>query len=236
MRASRIIPLALLLPFFVIASPPRAAEEKPKDLATDDGRLEPAWFGAQAPEFHRCEKDRCKLEGDEVSYDDLWVKPGFSLKGHTLLLKPWESVAFRGDAKREADEIKNGAKITSEAVKELVKPLNKAYKGIATVSATEGDWIVTARVVDCAGPFGFGFLKFSRTTYDLKINDKASGELMLALHTRHVTGDDVVEDFYESAAEFLALLKDAGKLYEMGETIAAAEARQKAEEASDKKK
>ena len=79
------------------------------------------------------------------------------------------------------------------------------------------------------GPFGFAFIKYSNTTYDLKINDKATGELLLALHTRHGSGGDVVEDFYENAAEFLAHLKDADKLFGMGETIVAADARHKAE-------
>jgi hypothetical protein len=228
--------LAFLLPLLILAAPSRAAEDKPDNLMTDDGRLDPAWFGAQAPDFHRCEGDRCKIGKNETPYDYLWVKAGFDLKGHTLLLKPWEPGAFRGEAKRDPDEIKHGAKITAEAASELIKPLNKAYKGVATVSTTEGDWIVTARVVDSAGPFGFGFMRFSNTTYDLKINDKATGDLLLALHTRHGTGKDVVEDFYDSSAEFLGLLKDASKLYDMGETVAAADARHKSEESGAKKK
>jgi hypothetical protein len=236
MRTSGRFAVAFILSLGAFAAPPRAAEEIPKNLMTDDGRLDVAWFGAQAPDFHRCEGDRCKLGKDEVSYDYLWVKPGFDLKGHTLLMKPWEAGAFRGDAKREPDEIKHGATITAGAVDELVKPLNKGYKGVATVSATEGDWVITARVVDSAGPFGFGFLRFSNTTYDLKINDKATGDLLLALHNRHITGKDVVEDFYESAAKFLALLKDANKLYDLGETLAVADARHKSEEAGGKKK
>lgn len=235
MHTSGRLGLAFLLPLLFFAAPARAAEDKPSNLVTDDGRLDPAWFGAQAPDFHRCEGDRCKLGKDETPYDYLWVKAGFDLKGHTLLLKPWEPGAFRGDSKRDPDEIKHGAKITADAVDELVKPLNKAYKGVATVGATEGDWIVTARVVDSAGPFGFGWMKFSNTTYELKINDKATGELWLALHTRHGTGKDVVEDFYESAVGFLAHLKDANKLYDMGETVAAADARHKSEEAGAKK-
>jgi hypothetical protein len=236
MRPSTTLGLAFLLSLGVLAAAPCAAEEKTKDLATDDGRLDPAWFGATAPDFHRCEGDRCKVGKDEVSFDYLWIKPGFSLKGHTLLLKPWEAADFRGDAKREANEIKNGAKITADAANELVKQLNKSFKGLATASLTEGDWIVTARVVDCAGPFGVGFLKFSNATYDLKINDKATGELLLALHTRHVGGKDVASDFCENVGKFLARMTDAEKLYAMGETIAAADARHKAEEAKEKKK
>jgi len=234
MRASRLFGIVFLLSLCAYAAPPCAAEDKPKDLTTDDGRLESAWFGATAPDFHRCDGDRCKLGKDEVSVDYLWVKPSFSLKGHVLLLKPWESVAFLGDAKRESGEIKNGAKITTEAATELVKMLNKAYKGFASASLTEGDWIVTARVVDCAGPFGIGWIKFSNATYDLKITDKASGEMVLALHTRHVGGKDVANDFIENTANFCARLTDAEKLYAMGETISAAEARQKAEEAKKK--
>jgi hypothetical protein len=168
-----------------LAAPARAAEDKPSNLMTDDGRLDPAWFGPQAPDFHRCEGDRCKLGKDETPYDYLWVKAGFDLKGHTLLLKPWEPGAFRGDAKRDPDEIKHGAKITAEAVDELVKPLNKAYKGVATVSATEGDWIVTARVVDSAGPFGFGFMKFSE--HDLRSEDQRQGDRRAVAGAAHVT-------------------------------------------------
>ena len=235
MRTSRQFGFVFLLLLCALAAPPCASEDKPKDLATDDGRLEPAWFGATAPDFHRCDGDRCKVGKDEISFDYLWVKPGFSLKGHVLLLKPWESVAFLGEAKRESGEIKNGAKITTDAATELVTMLNKAYKGLASASLTEGDWIVTARVVDCGGPFGIGWLKFSNVTYDLKITDKASAEMVLALHTRHVGGKDVASDFIENTANFLARLTDAEKLYEMGETIPAAEARRKAEEAKKKK-
>jgi hypothetical protein len=236
MRTSMVASLAFLLAIGVLAAPPGMAEEKTKNLVTDDGRLDPAWFGATAPEFHRCEGDRCKQGKDEVTFDYLWIKPGFSLKGHALLLKPWEVTDFKGEAKRESDEIKNGAKITAGAPGELVKLLNKAYKGSATASLTDGDWVVTARLVDCAGPFGFGFLKFSNATYDLKITDKASGEMLLALHNRHIGGNDVVSDFFENTGKFLGRLTDAEKLYAMGETIADAQARHDAEEAKEKAK
>ena len=158
MRSSKIRFCALMLVCCGLAAPRILAEDKIQDLATDDGRLDPAWFGAAAPDFRHCEGDRCKLGDDEVKFDYLWIKSGFALNGHTLLIKPWEPTAFRGTAHREAKEVKNGAKITAAAATELVKQLNKALKGAATASLTDGDWIVTARLVDCAGPFGIGFL------------------------------------------------------------------------------
>jgi hypothetical protein len=236
MRVSKLFALALPLALCVIAAPAWGAEDKVSNLMTDDGRLDPAWFGATAPEFHRCEGDRCKVGKDEITFDYFWVKPGFDIKGHTLMMKAWEPGPFLGDAKREDNEIKNGAKITTQAAAGLVKQLNKAWKGAATASATDGDWIVTARLVDCAGPFGFGFVKFSNATYDLKINDKASGALLLALHNRHIGGNDVVSDFIENTGNFLARLPDAEKLYGMGETIAAADARHQAEAAKEQEK
>lgn len=90
------------------------------------------------------------------------------------------------------------------------------------------------RVVDCAGPFGIGFLKFSNATYDLKIADKATGEALLARNTRHIGGNDVAHDVIENAGRLLARLADAEKRYVMGATIAEADARRKAEEAKSK--
>lgn len=148
MRTATRLVIAFLLSLVVLASPPLAADEETVDLMTDDGRLDRSWFGAVAPEFHRCEEERCELDGDEVAYDYLWVRPGFSLEGRTLHLAPWEPGAFRGEAQRDSDEIENGEKITERAADKLLKPLRKAYKKLATVSTEEGDWIVTGRVVD----------------------------------------------------------------------------------------
>ena len=53
-----------------------------------------------------------------MTFDYLWIKPGLSVKGHALLLRPWDVTEFRVDAKREADEMKNGAKITAGAAGE----------------------------------------------------------------------------------------------------------------------
>ena len=98
MRTATRLVIAFLLSLVVLASPPLAADEETVDLMTDDGRLDRSWFGAVAPEFHRCEEERCELDGDEVAYDYLWVRPGFSLEGRTLHLAPWEPGAFRGEA------------------------------------------------------------------------------------------------------------------------------------------
>ena len=118
---------------------------------------------------------------------------------------------------------------------ELVSDLSQADVSRRIASLTEGDWIVTARVVDCAGPFGVAFMQFSNATYDLKITDKATGEMVLALHTRHIGGRDVSSDFIENTGKFLGRLTEAEKLYGMGETIAAADARHKEEEATKEK-
>ncbi len=229
----RSVSFYALLACCALVLPLRAGDDETKDLMTDDGRLDPAWFGAAAPDFHRCEGDRCKLDNKEVSYDYLWVKPGFSLKGHTLHLTEWAPAVFRGAAKRDDDEMKNGRQITTDAAKEFLKSLGKAWQGVATVSAGAGDLVLTGRVVDTLGPAGFGAFQFSSTTYDLKINDAASGELLLALHTRHGSGRKVVKDFFENSTEFLVHLKQAEKLYAMGETLAAADARHKKEAAAE---
>jgi hypothetical protein len=52
---------------------------------------------------------------------------------------------------------------------------------------------------------------------------------------RFHAGDPTLGDLGRTMAQILARLKDANKLYDMGETVAAADARHKSEEAGAKK-
>lgn len=212
----RIRDLALTL-MVLAAAPLRAGDDDVKDLKTDDGRIDPAWYGGSTPDWRRCEGEAC-ADGD-VEYDYLWVRPGFSFKGRKIRLAPWEAPAFRGPAKRDADEMEYARKISARAPVDLLKPLNKAFKKTAEFTDAGGDLLLTARVVDCMGPSGFGAFTFSNATLDLKIADSASGEVVLYLHGTIGAGRDLVEDVIENLAELLETLKEPSAAYDMGLTL-----------------
>lgn len=77
--------------------------------------------------------------------------------------------------------------------------LAATLSGVAEVSRDEGDITVTGRLVDCeAGSraakmwVGFGAGK-AYATWDIKFTDKATGELLVAVHHRSVSGTSYSE-------------------------------------------
>ena len=95
--------------------------------------------------------------------------------------------------------------------------LASALSGVAEVSRDEGDIGVTGRIVDCSAGskaakilVGWGAGK-AYATWDIKFTDKATGELLAAIHHRAVSGtsfseiDDKIAKWLE---EFGAALHD----------------------------
>lgn len=183
----------------------------------DDGLLDPAWFGAEV-EFR---------ETDDIDY--FWVKPGFDLQGRTLFVGPWEDPVMLAKKKRDPKDSAKASELTDLFPGRLRGALSHALSGIATVSRDSGDVAVVGRIVDCnAGSkaakmmIGWG-AGSSNATWDLKFVDRASGELLLAVHHRVVSGttmsevDDKIIKWLETFAE--TLKKGPYGVYQKGKPV-----------------
>lgn len=149
----------------------------------DDGQLDPAWFG-QDVEFHKSE-----------ALDYFWVKPGFSLQGKTIQITEWPDPVFLGP-KGDVDS-KDSARafqLSGSMASWIRGSLSNALSDYAQVSKDSGDYELTGRFVDVnAGSkvakwmVGFG-AGAATATWDMKLVDKKTGELLAAIHHRAVSG------------------------------------------------
>lgn len=183
----------------------------------DDGLLDLDWFGGDV-EFRTT---------DEIDY--LWVKPDFDLSGRTLHIDVWDDPVMLAKKKRDAKDAAKASELTDSFPDRLRGALSHSLDGIATVSRKEGDVVVTGRIVDCnAGSkaakwiVGMG-AGSSNATWDLKFVDRESGQLLLALHHRAVSGttmseiDDKIIKWLEKLGE--ALREGAARVYKEGKTV-----------------
>ncbi len=183
-----------------------------EDKKLDKGLLDPAWFGPNI-EFSKT---------DTIDY--AWVKPGFSIKGRKLQIDKWSDPEFLGEERNAKDSAK-ASELTEVMPSRLRGALASSLSGIAQVSRDEGDILVTGRIVDCdAGSkaakmwVGMGAGK-AYATWDIKFTDKATGELLVAVHHRSVSGtayseiDDKIakwlEEFGEALHDDLAVVASA---------------------------
>lgn len=172
---SRTTPLFLL---FALALAPAAAS------ALDEGKLEPAWFGS-GMEFRQAE---------DIDY--LWVKPGFSLDGKRVEFSAWQEPAFRGEkaGERDTKDKRLANDLTGRLPGIFADAFRNAFGGRVEVVDSNGAIQAVGRIVDCST--GSAAAKFwvgmgagaGSTTMDLKFVDAASGELLVALHHRVVSG------------------------------------------------
>ena len=175
--------LALLIAGWLAPGAARAGAEGKK---LDDGLLDPAWFGPSL-EFRTT---------DEIDY--VWVKPGFTLKGKKLHVDKWSDPQFLGE-ERDAKDGAKAEELTETMPSRLKGALSSTLAGVAEVSRDGGDVVMTGRLVDCSAGskaakwmVGFG-AGASFATYDIKLTDKASGELLAAIHHRVVSGTHLSE-------------------------------------------
>lgn len=153
----------------------------PKAALLDDGLLDPSWFG-EGITF---------AKGDDVDY--AWVKPGLDLSGRVLFMKPWEDPAMLRKGRDGKDNAK-ATELTDSFPGMLRGALTGAFNGRAKVSRTEGDLILVGRFVDAnagskAAKWLIGLGAGSETaTWDLKVLDSKTGELLLAIHHRSISG------------------------------------------------
>ena len=215
MRSLLAVSLALLL----AAASVRAAS-KPQPSVLDDGRLQKSWFGADL-EFR---------ETDDIDY--LWVKPGFALDQHKLHFAPWPPPEFVGPdaSSRDTKDKRLAQDMAREMSDVFAVGFSNAFGPRLEVSQSEGDVLVEGRIVDCttgstAAKVFVGFGAGSgATTIDLRFKDAASGDLLMALHHRVVSGttwsttDSKFVDWVDETAELLAK-KGAEMLYKKGDRV-----------------
>jgi hypothetical protein len=197
---------------------------KEKTVSTsplDDGNLIPSWYNPAGLAF---------VETEEIDY--LWVREGFNLSGHTLHMAPWSDPEFLGEAAtdRDGDDKSLARRLTGDMPNIFRDGFEAALGSSQAISLESGDIKVTGRIVDCstgnvaAKAFvGFG-AGAGNVTFDLKMTDAKSGELVLAMHHRVVSGtnwsttDSKFIKWVRKAAE--ELTEDgAWALYQDGDSV-----------------
>jgi hypothetical protein len=153
----------------------------PKAPLLDDGLLDPAWFG-DGITF---------TKGDDVDF--FWIKPGLDLTGRVLFMKPWEDPAMLRKG-RDGKDNARATEITDSFPGMLRGALTGAFNGKAKVSRTDGDLVLVGRFDDAnagskAAKWLIGLGAGSETaTWDLKVLDPKTGEVLLAVHHRAISG------------------------------------------------
>lgn len=186
----------------------------------DEGKLETSWFGSGV-EFK---------EADEIDY--LWVRPGFSFDGKKVAFPKWEEARFLGEdaGKRDAKDKRLANDLTGQMPDIFAEAFKNALGGKVTVVDGGGDVRAVGRIVDCstgsaAAKFWVGMGAGSgNTTFDLKFVDAKSGELLVAMHHRVVSGTnlsttssklvDWVDEFAEEVGK-----KGVETLYQKGKRV-----------------
>lgn len=165
----------------------------------DEGKVDPAWFGNPDLTFKTT---------DTVDY--LWVKPGFSLVGKTIQVVPWQDPVFLGK-KRDAKDAAKAVDLTDRMPGLLRGGLSVGLEGVAKVSRDAGDYRLEGRFVDVnAGSKGAKWMVgmgagSAAATWDVKITDAATGELVVAIHHRSISGT-VMSEIEDKIAKWIEKL------------------------------
>ena len=175
--SSKTLLPAAALAAAVLFSPSHAADES---KALDDGRLDPSWFGA-AVEFRTT-----------PTIDYLWAKPGFSCKGKVLRIEPWPDPVFVGRERRGRDAAK-AFQLAEGMPMRLRTVLRHVLKGFSEVASEGGDLVLSGRLVDYVSKGTMGKSP-PQATWDMRITDAKTGELLVALHHRRLMSISTVEE------------------------------------------
>jgi hypothetical protein len=166
----------------------------------DKGLMDPAWFGVDGAQF----------QSTRLA-DLLWAKEGASLKGRSGRVS-WEAPAW---LRPESDALnrKAGGEHTANFPGYLLDALSKAFGETVKVSATEGDLRLVGRVVECNAKGSFLSYAVESVTYDLKLVDDKTGEVLFACHNRLLgglgkEGNGSRRRFLDWAEVFAAYAKD----------------------------
>jgi hypothetical protein len=177
MRSISKIPRAALLAASILLSGAQAADQ-PKPL--DEGRLDPAWFGPGI-EFRTTS-----------SIDYVWAKQGFSCKGKALRIEAWPEPVFTGKERRGRDAAQ-AFQLAEEMPMRLRNGLRQALQGHSEVVSDAGDMILSGRLVDYVAKGTMGTSQ-PQATWDMKITDAQTGELLVALHHRRLSSVSTVAE------------------------------------------
>jgi len=181
-RARALLLSILVLTAAVGVAP--AADPPDRLGRLDDGLLDQEWLGVAGAggEWRHPE-----------GIDYLWIKPGFSLAGKTIVLDEWTAPTFL-NGERDREDSRVAINLSDSMPGRLESALSAA--GITNVSRTAGDVRITGRIVDCnAGSRALRLMSGSglvvgNATWDIKIVDAATGETLAAVHHRGVSGAD----------------------------------------------
>ncbi len=172
----RIDACAVVMALTLAASATAAVD--PKRL--DDGRLDPAWFGSGV-EFRTTSV-----------IDYVWVRPGFSLKGKRLRIEAWPEPVFVARERRPRDAAR-AYELAEQMPLRLRTVLRHSLQGFAEVTTEGGDLVLSGRLVDYVAKGTMG-KSSPQATWDIKITDAASGELLAAVHHRKLISLSTVEE------------------------------------------
>jgi len=180
MRARRGARLAPVLALLTLMAAGRGAAGESPTPSLDDGMLDPAWFGP-AVTFKRT---------DVIDY--VWVKPGFTLKGKKLRVEGWPDPVFIGK-ERKARDAAMAFQLVERMPRNIRTVLHHELLGVAEVVSEGGDLVLSGRLVDYVAK---GTMRASgpQATWDMKINDAGSGELLAAVHHRRLMAISTVEE------------------------------------------
>ena len=167
---------ASLVALVLLASGNAASEQK----NLDDGRLDPAWFGPGV-EFRTTSV-----------IDYVWVRPGFSIKGKKLRVETWPDPVFLGKERRPRDAARAYELVDSMPLR-IRSVLRHTLQGVAEVTTEGGDQVLAGRLVDYVSKGTMGKSN-PQATWDIKITDAASGELLIAVHHRTLMSLSTVEE------------------------------------------
>ncbi len=160
------------------ATPPAAAAgtTAPAGEASwpDHGLLEPDYFGLDPV-----------LLRETKQADFFYAKPGLSLKGRTLRVS-WEPPRWLVTT-NEKKELETGKRLSEKVFPEaLATAMGASLWPGAKVSTTEGDLLLTGRIVMINVRNGWWSQAREAVTFDLKVVDPATKEVLLAAHHRFV--------------------------------------------------
>ena len=149
----------------------------------DNGLLDATWFG-QDVEFHT---------SDQLDY--FWVKPGLSLKGAKIQIAEWPDPVFLGPkADVDSKDSARAFELSGSMPNWIRGALSNALADHAEVSRDDGDYVLSGRFVDVnagnkVAKWMVGLGAGSATaTWDIKLVEKNTGELVAAIHHRSISG------------------------------------------------
>jgi hypothetical protein len=183
---------------------PTPAEQKtPIFRVLDDGQLLESWFGVPV----------AFTKKDNIDF--IWIKPGLNLTGRQIWIRSWGKPLILRDGRDEKD-LKQASELTYMFPLLLRNTLSPAFGSRVTLSNSRGDFTLIGRLVDSnAGSMNAKFFVWmgagsSTATWDIKLIDTKSNELVMAVHHRAVSGSaftevqDKIEKWCRRFAQYLS--------------------------------